>query len=75
MICEQANIDANLVKCMVEDYLEENNCLDSAKIIVLENEGKEPKNLLREHLVDVADVDVDFIFVGNQGADFSKSKD
>jgi len=60
---------------MVEDYLEENNCLDSAKIIVLENEGKEPKNLLREHLVDVADVDVDFIFVGNQGADFSKSKD
>lgn len=60
---------------MVSNFLEENNCLSFANITIIENEGKLPKDLIREHLVDVADIDVDFIFVGNQGADFSKTKD
>lgn len=60
---------------MVEAYLEENNCLNLANITIIENQGKKAKDLIREHLVDLADIDVDFIFVGNQGADFSKTKD
>lgn len=45
--------------------MEEHNCLDAANITVIENQGKKPKDLIREHLVDVADIDVDFMFIGN----------
>jgi hypothetical protein len=50
---------------MVAEYLEEKNCLEHGNITVIANEGKKPKDLIREHLVDIADIDVDFIFVGN----------
>jgi nucleotide-binding universal stress UspA family protein len=60
---------------MVSEDLEEKNCLQFANITIIENQGKQTKDLIREHLVDIADIDVDFIFIGNQGADFTKSKD
>ena len=72
---EQANLNSLVVTKMVSDQLEEKGCLGKSEIKVLPNNGKEPKEIIREYLVETGDVDVDFVFVGNTGADFNKTKD
>lgn len=59
----------------VNDFLEEKNCLENAEIHIIGNDGRQTKDLIREHLDDFAERPTDLIFVGNTGADFSKSKD
>ena len=55
--------------------MEEKGCLDHASIEILASQpGKHPKDLIREHLMDNIKYYVDFIFVGNKGADFSGHK-
>lgn len=75
IICEQHNLDTDQIKRKISEVLENEDCLEFSEIVILPNHGKKPKDLIREHLVDIGNIDVDFLFVGNQGADFSKSKD
>jgi hypothetical protein len=75
VICEQANLNCEDIRKMVSDCLEEKGCLQFATIEILTNDGQAPKDLIRQYLFETGDVDVDFVFVGNTGADFNKSKD
>jgi len=76
IICEQANIDTAKIKQTVNDHLEEMNCLEYANIDILKSEyGKKVKDIIREHITVHCSMDIDFIFVGNNGADFSGSKE
>ena len=73
IICEQANIETLGIKETVNEQLEEMNCLQFANCHILSSEaGKQVKDIIREHLT--MNTEVDFIFIGNQGADFSKDK-
>lgn len=75
IIAEQENIDTFKVKQTVSDALEEKNCLDKSTIDVLKSEfGKRAKDLIREHVMGNSVEYIDFICVGNQGADFSGDK-
>ena len=75
IICEQSNIDVKKVTDNVEFHLEEKNCHDHSKsdIITLKSEmGRQPCDIIREYLLSHVDKDyIDFILVGNKGADFS----
>ena len=75
IICEQHNLDTDQIKRKISEVLENEDCLQFSEILILPNHGMKPKDLIREHLVDIGNIEVDFLFVGNQGADFSKSKD
>ena len=75
IVCEQSNIDVGKVREKVEYQLEEKNCHDPLKseIITLTAEtGRKPCDIIREYLLSHVDGDyIDFILVGNKGADFS----
>jgi len=72
IVCEQANIDTEKIKKSISDTLEEKNCLDVSTIHILKSEyGKKAKDIIREFLMEKSDDYIDFIFVGNHGADFS----
>lgn len=75
MICEQTNLMTELIKSNVASFLEEKNCLTNSHIHVIVNTGKNPKDLIREHMDDEADFESDFVFVGNTGADFTQGKE
>ena len=75
IICEQSNIDAKKVKETVAYHLEEKECHsgDVSKIVILPSEeGRKTHDIIREYLLaSVEEKYVDFIVVGNKGADFS----
>lgn len=76
IICEQANLDTGKVCDIVAYNLEESGCLEDAIVEVLSSEdGKSAATIIREYLLAAADRDhyVDYIMLGNQGADFSKN--
>ena len=76
IICEQQNIDSAHVKTVVSEVLEEQGCLEHSQIMVLSSQyGKRTKDIIREHITETPDLYIDYIFVGNKGADFSGSKD
>ena len=72
IICEQANIDSKKIKEKVAFDLEERDCIDKAHIEIIPSQaGRRTKDLIREHITDNKDLYIDYIFVGNKGADFS----
>jgi hypothetical protein len=75
IICEQSNIDVKKVTDKVVYHLEEKNCHDPSKssIVTLKSEtGRMPCDIIREYLLSHVDKEyIDFILVGNKGADFS----
>ena len=72
IICEQANIDTAKVKDTVSYHLEESGNLPVSHICVLKsNPGQKTKDIIRDHLISEGSEDVDFVVVGNKGADFS----
>ena len=75
IIAEQSNIDVKKVTDSVEYYLEEKNChhkeKSTIKILPSEN-GRKTCDVIREYLLGhVAEEYIDFILVGNKGADYS----
>lgn len=76
IICEQANLDTGKVCDIVRYNLEESAVEDDAIVEVLSSSsGNNAATIIREYLVAAADRDhyVDYIMLGNQGADFSKN--
>jgi nucleotide-binding universal stress UspA family protein len=75
IVCEQSNIDVKKVTDKIDFHLEEKNChhLNKSTIKVLPAEtGRKPCDIIREYLLaHVAEEYIDFILVGNKGADFS----
>ena len=75
IVCEQSNIDIKKVTDSIEYHLEEKNCHHKAKseIKILPAEtGRKTCDIVREYLLShVAEEYIDFILVGNKGADFS----
>ena len=76
IICEQGNIDSEKIKHTVSYSLEERDCLEHATIDILKSQaGKKTKDIIREHIQQwTKDFYIDYIFVGNKGADFSGTK-
>jgi len=73
IICEQQNIHSSLVKSQVEEQLEMDSCLEHAEVKILKSEfGKKTKDIIRDHLNSIKEIDI--VFVGNKGADFSGTK-
>jgi hypothetical protein len=76
IICEQGNIDSAKIKQTVSFELEERGCLAQATISILQSyAGKSTKDIIREHIMDSKDLYIDYIFIGNKGADFSGTKE
>jgi len=76
IICEQANIDSKKIKETVAEMLEDRECIDKADIQIIPSEpGRRSKDLIREHICDNKDLYIDYIFVGNKGADYSGTVD
>lgn len=76
IICEQENLDTQKVCDTVAFDLEECGSHEDAIIEVLSSEqGKNSATIIREYLLAMADRDhyVDYIMLGNQGADYSKN--
>lgn len=71
--CEQGNLDTSRVvqKSLVK--LEELDCHENVEVEVLKSEaGKKASDIIRDHVMAWTDKKyVDFIYVGNKGADFS----
>ena len=71
IICEQANISTNHVKDTVMTMLEEAGADANASVTILPAEGgRRSADLIRDYVDDKAEY-IDFMFVGNKGADFS----
>lgn len=72
IICEQDNIDAKQVAEVVQYDLGEKDCEDCSTIKILNSEaGRRTADIIREYLITECAKYVDFVFVGNTGADFS----
>ena len=72
--CEQANLDANVVKATAETVLEDLGANENLEFNVLPSEtGRRTADIVREFVVEKSEY-IDFLFCGNRGADFS-SKD
>ena len=77
IICEQENIDAAKVQKQIEDMLEEEECLDQSTFKVIESaQGQRSCDLIRNAVnAWTGDDYIDFIYVGNKGADYSSRDD
>lgn len=72
IICEQDNIDAKRVAEVVQYELGEKECEDCSEIKILNSEaGRRTADIIREYLITEMAKYIDFVFVGNKGADFS----
>ena len=72
IICEQGNLDSGKIKDTISFDLEERECLQHAHIEIIKSQyGVKTKDLIREHITSNKDLYIDYIFVGNQGADYS----
>ena len=71
--CEQGNIDSARVVHRSLVKLEELDCHENVEVEILKSEhGKKTADIIRDHLMAWTDKKyVDFIYVGNKGADFS----
>ena len=73
IICEQDNIDTTFVKSKVLTMVEDLDCLEFTEVIVLPSEhGRRSADIIRDYVMEKAEY-IDFIFCGNQGADFSSN--
>lgn len=73
--CEQGNINASVVQATCETILEELD-VDMTKFeycLLPSEDGRRTSDIIREYVMEKSDY-IDFLFVGNKGADFS-SKD
>ena len=72
LICEQDNIKAADLKDIVEYELGELEEEENSTIEILPSEvGRRTADIIREYVVENLKHHVDFIFIGNTGADFS----
>ena len=73
IVCEQANISTSYVKNKVLTMVEDLNCLEQTDVTVLPSEhGRRSADIIRDYVMEQAEY-IDFIFCGNQGADFSSN--
>lgn len=69
--CEQANLDTQKIKDTVMHIVEEMGCTAQTEFELLPSQyGRKTSEIIREYLLNCEDY-VDFVVVGNQGADFS----
>jgi nucleotide-binding universal stress UspA family protein len=69
--CEQANLDANVVKATAETVLEDLGANENLEFNILPSEtGRRTADIVREFVVEKSEY-IDFLFCGNRGADFS----
>ena len=73
IICEQSNLDSKQILNKSMKKLEELDCHDKVKIEILKSEhGRQTCDIIRYSLMAWTDKSyIDFIYVGNKGADFA----